>query len=74
MRAVDTNVVVRCLTGDNSDQAARARAAIGEGDISVGKAVLLESKWVLRRNFGDQHHVMIWWVEAMARGAHRTTA
>ena len=51
MRAVDTNVVVRCLTGDNCDQGARERAAIGEVDLSAGKAALLESRWMLRRVF-----------------------
>lgn len=52
MRAVDTNVVVRYLTGDDPDQAARARAAIGEGDIFVSTTVLLESEWVLRSAYG----------------------
>lgn len=52
MRAVDTNVVVRYLTGDDPDQAARAGAAIGEGDIFVSTTVLLESEWVLRSVYG----------------------
>ena len=52
MRAVDTNVVVRYLTGDDPDQAARARAAIGEGDIFVSTTVLLESEWVMRSAYG----------------------
>ncbi len=52
MRAVDTNVVVRYLTGDDPDQAARARAAIGAGDIFVSTTVLLESAWVLRSVYG----------------------
>ncbi len=52
MRAVDTNVVVRYLTGDDPDQAARARAAIGAGDVFVSTTVLLESEWVLRSVYG----------------------
>ena len=48
MRAVDTNIVVRYLTGDEPEQAARARAAVGAGDIFVSTTVLLESEWVLR--------------------------
>ena len=52
MRAVDTDVVVRYLTGDDPDQAASARAAIGTGDIFVSTTVLLESEWVLRSVYG----------------------
>lgn len=48
MRAVDTNVVVRYLTGDDPAQAARARTAIDGGDVFVSTTVLLESEWVLR--------------------------
>lgn len=52
MRAVDTNIVVRYLTGDDPDQAARARGAIDAGDVYVCTTVLLESEWVLRRAYG----------------------
>ena len=52
MRAVDTNVVVRYLTGDDPAQAARARAVIEAGDVFVGTTVLLESEWVLRSVYG----------------------
>ena len=52
MRAVDTNVVVRYLTGDDPGQAARARAVIDAGDVSVSTTVLLESEWVLRSVYG----------------------
>ena len=52
MRAVDTNVVVRYLTGDDPGQAARARAAIDAGDVFVSTTVLLESEWVLRSVYG----------------------
>ena len=52
MRAVDTNVVVRYLTGDDPGQAARARAVIDAGDVFVGTTVLLESEWVLRSVYG----------------------
>ena len=48
MRAVDTNLVVRFLTGDDPEQAARAKAAIHHGDIFVSTTVLLETEWVLR--------------------------
>ena len=52
MRAVDTNVVVRYLTGDDPGQAARARAVIDAGDVCVSTTVLLESEWVLRSVYG----------------------
>ena len=52
MRAVDTNVVVRYLTGDDPLQAARARSAVCAGDIFVSTTVLLESEGVLRSPLG----------------------
>ena len=52
MRAVDTNVIVRYLTGDEPEQAAKARTAIEAGDVFVGTTVLLESEWVLRSVYG----------------------
>ena len=52
MRAVDTNVVVRYLTGDHPEQAARARAAIDGGPVFASTTVMLESEWVLRSVYG----------------------
>ena len=52
MRAVDTNVVVRFLTGDDPTQASRAKAVIDAGDVFVGTTVLLETEWVLRSVYG----------------------
>ena len=52
MRAVDTNVVVRYLTGDHPSQAARAKAAIDADDILISVTALLESEWVLRSVYG----------------------
>ena len=52
MRAVDTNVVVRYLTGDDPGQAAKARAVIDAGDVCVSTTVLLESEWVLCSVYG----------------------
>ena len=52
MRAVDTNIVVRYLIGDDPEQAARARAAVDAGDIFASTTVLLESEWVLRSVYG----------------------
>jgi predicted nucleic-acid-binding protein len=47
--AVDTNVVVRLLTGDEPAQAARARALFEREAVLLAKTVILESEWVLRR-------------------------
>lgn len=52
MRAIDTNVLVRYLTGDEPEQAARARTAVDAGDVFVATTVLLESEWVLRSVYG----------------------
>ena len=52
MRAIDTNIVVRYLTGDEPAQAARARAVVAAGQVFVGATVLLESEWVLRSVYG----------------------
>lgn len=52
MRAVDTNVIVRFLTGDDPAQTERARRLIEQGEIFVSTSVLLESEWVLRSGYG----------------------
>ena len=52
MRAIDTNVLVRFLTGDDKAQARAARALVEAGDIFIATTVLLESEWVLRSGYG----------------------
>jgi predicted nucleic-acid-binding protein len=52
MTAVDTNVVVRLLTGDDAGQAAAAGALFKSGPVWVAKTVLLETGWVLRSQYG----------------------
>jgi predicted nucleic acid-binding protein len=52
MIAVDTNVIVRFLTGDDQDQSARARALIEAETVFVPTTVLLETEWVLRAAYG----------------------
>tara|TARA_Y100000815_G_scaffold1380_1_gene1178 strand:- start:709 stop:1098 length:390 start_codon:yes stop_codon:yes gene_type:complete len=46
-RAVDTNVVVRYLTGDDPDQSAVATTILRE-DFMLTATVLVETEWVLR--------------------------
>ena len=52
MPAVDTNVVVRLLTGDEPMQEAAARALFASGPVWIAKTVLLETGWVLRSLYG----------------------
>jgi predicted nucleic-acid-binding protein len=49
MIAVDTNVVVRLLTGDDPKQARAASAVFASDTIWISKTVLLKIAWVLRR-------------------------
>ena len=52
VRAIDTNVVVRFLTGDDPAQHKRASKLIEAGEIFVASSVLLEAEWVLRSAYG----------------------
>ena len=52
MIAVDTNVVVRLLTGDDPQQAAAAKSLFAAGPIWIAKTVLLETGWVLHSLYG----------------------
>ena len=52
MKAVDTNIVVRFLTGEDHPQTAIARKVISDGDIFVCITVMLEAAWVLRSVYG----------------------
>lgn len=52
MTAVDTNVLVRLLTGDEPKQAASARSMFASEPIWIAKTVLLETGWVLRSLYG----------------------
>jgi predicted nucleic-acid-binding protein len=48
MLAIDTNLIVRYLVGDDAIQAARARKLIDGNAVFVCTTVLLETEWVLR--------------------------
>jgi predicted nucleic-acid-binding protein len=52
MLAVDTNVIVRYLTGDQAEQFGKAKALIDGEDLFVCTTVLLEAEWVLRSVYG----------------------
>ena len=51
MIAIDTNILVRLVTGDDDVQAKRAAALFEREAIFVSKTVLLETEWVLRFSY-----------------------
>lgn len=51
MISLDTNVVVRFIVRDDEAQAERIRALILQGPVLVLASVLMETEWVLRKNF-----------------------
>jgi predicted nucleic-acid-binding protein len=48
MISVDTNVIVRLLTGDDQAQFKRAKALFSKENILIATTVILECEWVLR--------------------------
>lgn len=48
MIAVDTNIVVRLLTGDDQPQMEQAREIFTAAKVFIPDTVILETKWVLR--------------------------
>lgn len=51
MIAIDTNVLVRLLTGDHPAQSKASRNLFASEDIHIPDTVLLETEWVLRAAF-----------------------
>jgi predicted nucleic-acid-binding protein len=51
MTGVDTNIIVRLLTGDDPEQAEKARAILKKPDIFLPETVMLETEWVLRHAY-----------------------
>lgn len=52
MLAIDTNVVVRYLTGDHPQQSRKAKVLIDSERVFIVSTVLLETEWVLRGVYG----------------------
>lgn len=52
MIAIDTNIVVRYLTGDHPEQSKRAREIVDGQPVFVPLTVALETEWVLRSAYG----------------------
>ena len=59
MTAVDTNVLVRLLTGDDRRQTAAAKSIFFTETIWIAKTVLLETAWVLRSRHGFQDDAIV---------------
>lgn len=58
MIAVDTNILVRLLTGDDSRQSKLAQELFATERIWIAKTVLLETGWVLRRAYGFEEEAI----------------
>jgi predicted nucleic-acid-binding protein len=52
MTALDTNVLVRLLTGDDPAQVRAVRRLLRTGQFFLPKTVLVETEWVLRHTYG----------------------
>lgn len=48
MISIDTNILVRLLTGDDKEQATKAKRLFAREHIYITKTVMLEAEWVLR--------------------------
>ncbi len=48
MLAIDTNLIVRYLVGDDAGQAAQSKRLIDNNNVFVCTTVMLETEWVLR--------------------------
>ena len=52
MISVDTNIVVRLLTGDDPGQYQKARRLFEQETVFLPDTVILETAWVLRHTYG----------------------
>lgn len=59
MLAVDTNVIVRLLTGDDEAQARIAASLFKGQEIWISKTVLLETAWVLSDPYGYEKNEIV---------------
>ena len=57
--AVDTNVLVRFLSGDGAEQFQRAVELFSSNVVWVSNAVLIETEWVLRKPLAHSKEVCI---------------
>jgi len=57
--AVDTNVLVRLLTGDEPEQARRSGELFARNQVFIPKTVVLETEWVLRYAYGFEPEAIV---------------
>lgn len=51
MKAIDTNVALRLITGDDKDQMIKAQLLLAEETVFVTLSVAMEIEWVLRSGY-----------------------
>ena len=66
MLAVDTNIVVRYLVGDDPEQSDKARKLFRDTAVWVSTTVLLETAWVLRKSYRYHADQIAWSLRLMA--------
>ena len=71
MRAVDTNVLIRLITGDDPKQASAAEVFVDSGGW-VSHLVLVEMTWVLNTVYGHSAASIASAVELLLNHAHLT--
>jgi predicted nucleic-acid-binding protein len=64
--AIDTNVIVCYLVGDDHDQFLRARRLLEREPVFVADTVLLECEWVLRSGYGFDARTIVEALRAFA--------
>ena len=52
MAALDTNVVIRLIVGDDARQARAAEKLVAAEPCTIAPSVLMECEWVLRGSYG----------------------
>ena len=57
MKAIDTNIVLRVITADDTEQTAQAERALRAGAF-VTSGVLIETEWVLRSHYKMSRHAI----------------
>jgi predicted nucleic acid-binding protein len=58
MAALDTNVVIRLLVGDDPRQTSAAQALVAGELCHIAPSVLMECEWVLRGSYGVNREVI----------------
>ena len=51
MKAIDTNIALRLITGDDRNQAAKAELLLADQKVIVTLSVAMEIEWVLRSGY-----------------------